>query len=70
MSVCHLIFIDFHFSPTLRETQNGIDNIHEINKLKEACQAYALQNRFINSEILELNKLRQDDEERLRLQEV
>ncbi|KXJ27716.1 TBC1 domain family member 2B [Exaiptasia diaphana] len=57
-------------SPTLRETQNGIDNIHEIDKLKEACQAYALQNRFINSEILELNKLRQDDEERLRLQEV
>ncbi|XP_031556555.1 TBC1 domain family member 2B-like [Actinia tenebrosa] len=56
-------------SPSFREREN-INSIHEMGRIKEACQAYALQNRFLNSEILELNRLRQDDEERLRLQAI
>ena len=36
--------------------------------LKETCQAYVLQNRFLNSEILEFNKLRAHDSEILKAQ--
>ncbi|XP_078382204.1 TBC1 domain family member 2B-like [Oculina patagonica] len=48
--------------------ENSIDEIQEIGKLKETCQAYVLQNRFLNSEILEFNKLRAHDNEILRAQ--
>ena len=38
--------------------------------IKETCQAYVLQNRFLNSEILEFNKLRAHDEEILKAQKM
>ncbi|XP_022094216.1 TBC1 domain family member 2B-like [Acanthaster planci] len=31
------------------------------DKLKDACQAFETQNKFLNTEILELNKIREDD---------
>lgn len=37
---------------------------------QETCQAYVLQNRFLNSEILEFNKLRANDSQILRAQAV
>ncbi|XP_020623256.1 TBC1 domain family member 2B-like [Orbicella faveolata] len=50
--------------------ERSIDEIQEIGKLKEACQAYVLQNRFLNSEILEFNKLRAHDSQILRAQAI
>ncbi|XP_035228027.1 TBC1 domain family member 2B-like isoform X3 [Stegodyphus dumicola] len=38
--------------------------------LKDAVQAFEFQNRFLNNELLELNKLRRDDEERFHLLSV
>ena len=29
--------------------------------LQDACEAFEMQNKFLNNEILELNQLRQDD---------
>ncbi len=34
------------------------------DKLKDACQAFKTQNKFLNSEILELNHIREDDLQR------
>ncbi|KAJ8037775.1 TBC1 domain family member 2B [Holothuria leucospilota] len=35
---------------------------HEYEKLKDACQAFETQNKFLNKEILELNELRTQDQ--------
>ncbi|XP_068737715.1 TBC1 domain family member 2B-like [Montipora capricornis] len=52
----------FESSPKeTKSAENRIEEIQEIGKLKETCQAYVLQNRFLNSEILEFNKLRAND---------
>ncbi|CAH3154885.1 unnamed protein product [Porites evermanni] len=56
--------------PEPSSTESKIDDIQEIGKLKETCQAYVLQNRFLNSEILEFNKLRAHDEEILKAQKM
>ena len=45
-----------------------IVSLYIIFPTKETCQAYVLQNRFLNSEILEFNKLRAHDSEILRAQ--
>ncbi|XP_041358045.1 TBC1 domain family member 2B-like [Gigantopelta aegis] len=41
-----------------------VTNTKETEALKDACQAYELQNKFLTKEILELNQLRQHDEAR------
>ncbi|CAB3999718.1 Hypothetical predicted protein [Paramuricea clavata] len=38
----------------------------KVEKLKEALRAYIAQNSFLNSEVVELNKLRKNDTERIR----
>ncbi|XP_057308620.1 TBC1 domain family member 2B-like isoform X1 [Hydractinia symbiolongicarpus] len=49
---------------------SGSSNSQEVMnyyQLKETCTAYQSQNNFLNSEILELNKLRRMDTERLKI---
>ncbi|XP_048255520.1 TBC1 domain family member 2B-like isoform X1 [Haliotis rufescens] len=41
-----------------------IPNTKELETLRDSCQAYELQNKFLTKEILELNQLRQNDEAR------
>ncbi|XP_022778007.1 TBC1 domain family member 2B-like [Stylophora pistillata] len=55
-------------SSDTKSAENRIDDIQGIEKLKETCQAYVLQNRFLNSEILEFNKLRAHESEILKAQ--
>nr|XP_058953743.1 TBC1 domain family member 2B-like [Pocillopora verrucosa] len=64
---------EFESSPSCKNSdtksaENRIDDMQEVEKLKETCQAYVLQNRFLNSEILEFNKLRAHDSEILKAQ--
>ena len=42
---------------------NALSNVYpKLNDiLQDACEAFQMQNRFLNNEILELNNLRQDD---------
>ena len=37
---------------------------HDFFFLKDACEAFETQNKFLNSEILELNHIREDDLQR------
>ncbi|XP_001626296.3 TBC1 domain family member 2B isoform X2 [Nematostella vectensis] len=46
--------------------EHSVEDIEAMSHMRESLQAYQLQNRFLNSEILELNRLRLDDDERLR----
>lgn len=55
-------------SSDTKSAEDRIDDIQGIEKLKETCQAYVLQNRFLNSEILEFNKLRAHESEILKAQ--
>ncbi|RMX50100.1 hypothetical protein pdam_00002943 [Pocillopora damicornis] len=66
---------EFESSPSCKNSdtksaENRIDDMQEVEKLKETCQAYVLQNRFLNSEILEFNKLRAHDSEILKAQAI
>ncbi|XP_061168214.1 TBC1 domain family member 2B-like [Saccostrea echinata] len=51
-------------SPTIRKTVVFDTDTRELEKLRDMCQAYELQNKFLTKEILELNELRQSDDER------
>jgi hypothetical protein len=42
------------------------DMIQQLQRLKDACEGYKMQNSFLNSEVLELNRLRADDAERIK----
>ncbi|XP_067047173.1 TBC1 domain family member 2B-like isoform X1 [Acropora muricata] len=57
-------------SKETKSAENFIEEMQEIGKLKETCQAYVLQNRFLNSEILEFNKLRANDASIIRAQQM
>lgn len=57
-------------SKETKSAENFIEEMQEIGKLKETCQAYVLQNRFLNSEILEFNKLRTNDASIIRAQQM
>ncbi|ELU15943.1 hypothetical protein CAPTEDRAFT_220236 [Capitella teleta] len=41
-----------------------LTDAREMEKLKDACEAYRLQNQLLNQELLELSQLRMDDEAR------
>lgn len=47
-----------------------LQSVKLLNSFQDAVQAFELQNKFLNNEILELNKLRRDSEERVRLMSV
>ena len=49
-------------TPNTRQTVIVVSNTQELEKLKDTCQAYELQNKFLTKEILELNYLRQNDQ--------
>lgn len=48
-------------------TLKAMVDIKEMERLKDKCNAYEEQNKFLNAEILELTQLRHDDEQRERL---
>ncbi|XP_033638800.1 TBC1 domain family member 2B-like [Asterias rubens] len=50
-------------SSTVNNSTPFIDPI-AYDKLKDACEAFETQNKFLNSEILELNHIREDDLQR------
>ncbi|XP_062504288.1 TBC1 domain family member 2B-like [Corticium candelabrum] len=42
------------------------DTIQQLQRYKDMCEGYKMQNSFLNSEVLELNQLRADDGERMK----
>lgn len=50
-------------SPTIRKSVVFDTDTRELEKLRDMCSAYELQHKFLTKEILELNELRQRDNE-------
>lgn len=50
-------------SPTIRKSVVFDTDTRELEKLRDMCNAYELQHKFLTKEILELNELRQRDNE-------
>lgn len=50
-------------SPTIRKSVVFDTDTRELEKLRDMCNAYELQHKFLTKEILELNELRQSDME-------
>lgn len=50
-------------SPTIRKSVVFDTDTRELEKLQDMCNAYELQHKFLTKEILELNELRQRDNE-------
>ncbi|XP_071135491.1 TBC1 domain family member 2B-like isoform X1 [Mytilus edulis] len=53
---------DVKNSENTRQSVIVVSDTQELARLKDMCQAYELQNKFLTKEILELNYLRQNDQ--------
>ncbi|XP_077978316.1 TBC1 domain family member 2B-like isoform X2 [Glandiceps talaboti] len=55
-------------SASTNSALKAMEDAKEIETLKDSCQAFQMQNKFLNKEILELNQLRENDMTRERTQ--